>query len=355
MGNLLAQRAAAISGLPLGHDADLAAVKAWLLHADPEGARMGEVLRDSLDRIYDGARTGHYRLTQKSKTEKTHVGTIVEIQLAREFQLDARAEDPTDYRISDVLVDCKYSKSEFGWMIPVEAWGHVVLLLWADDESSLWSGGLWRVDPRHLGAGNNRDLKSTIRKEFRHGIDFLWRRKELPENTLLHLDEGLADQILASGARRRGTPNGQQAVNALLRSVQRRIIRREAILTAARQLDGPRRARMARQWNHLGREGIIVLGHYAWDVKVAERLGLPVPRSGQWVSTTVVPYQDGDLEASFEVEDRLWREARVGEVAVEAAPRIPHSRPLDADTPGLPAFPRLSWDAHEGRGRSDVT
>src|SRR5688572_4214817 len=57
--SLLEQRAAAIASLPSGPDSELALVQSWLLREDPEGARMGEVLRDSLDRIYDGARTGH--------------------------------------------------------------------------------------------------------------------------------------------------------------------------------------------------------------------------------------------------------------------------------------------------------
>ena len=217
---------------------------------------------------------------------------------------------------------------EFGWMIPIEAWGHVVLLLWADDEQSLWSGGLWRVDPRHLGAGTNRDLKRTIRKEYRDGIRFLWKRQELPENTLLHLDEGLVAEVLSAGS-------GQKSVNALLRLVQRRLLRREAILTVARQLDGPRRVRMAREMQHLGNEGIIVLGHYAWDVAVAEQLGMPVPRSGQWVSTTVVPASVDDPEPKVEADGRWWREARAGEAVVEPAPQIPHSPPAGGGRDGL--------------------
>lgn len=329
--SLLEQRDAAIASLPEGDDLELERVEAWLLGQDPEGARMAEVLRDSLDRIYDGQRTGHYRLSQKMKTEKTHVGTVVEVQLAREFRLDARAEDPTDYRISDVLVDCKYSMREYGWMIPVEAWGHVVLLLWADDDQSLWSGGLWRVDPRHLGSGNNRDLKRTIRKEHRGEIKWLWRRTELPENTLLHLEEGLVAEIL-------GARSGQQRVNTLFRLVQRRLIRREAVLTAARQLDGPRRARMSRERKHLGNEGIIVLGHYAWDVLVAEKLGLPIPRSGQWISTTVVPADADDPEPTFEADEHLWRQVRVGEEVVVPAPLIPRSSPLDEETALLPSI-----------------
>ena len=62
-------------------DAELEAVKAEILKLDPNGIRTAQVLRDTFDQLYDGQRTGRYRVDQLHKTEKTHCGTLVEINL----------------------------------------------------------------------------------------------------------------------------------------------------------------------------------------------------------------------------------------------------------------------------------
>src|SRR5208337_3654034 len=93
--------------LPFDDDPELDAVEAELYRLDPTGAQVAKVLRDTLDQIYDGQHTGRWNYSQLRKTEKTHVGTLVEINLHRHFGFgDGSA---TDYRIADVEVDCKYS------------------------------------------------------------------------------------------------------------------------------------------------------------------------------------------------------------------------------------------------------
>lgn len=299
-------------------DAALAEVAEWFLREDPTGERFSRVLRESLDQVLDGPRTMRFRYSELRKTEKTHVGTIVEINLGKEFNLeDGRL---MDYRVAGHEVDCKYSMSFGGWELPLESVGHLVLLTWADDDASRWSAGLWRVDPAHLGHGaGNRDRKKKMLKSGQDRVRWLWRDHELPENLLLHLPPAVVDRIFRQ-------TSGQQRINELFRSVQRRIIRRDVVLTVAQQKDGPRRARMAREFRHLGREGILVLGHYEWDVDVARALGLPVPRSGEWVSARVAP-ADGPGPSTFEADGQWWRLADDDEW-LAAAPRIPRSHPL---------------------------
>jgi hypothetical protein len=84
---------------------------------------------------------------------------------------------------------------------------------------------------------------------------------------------------------------------------------------------------MAREPRHLGQEGIIVLGHYEWDLEVAARLGLPRPRSGEWISVRVYPVESGTGRPSFSADDQLWAIAHDDEPAVQA-PVIPRSKPL---------------------------
>ncbi|GAA3815427.1 hypothetical protein CSO01_37300 [Cellulomonas soli] len=276
------------------------------------------MLRDSLDQVLDGPRTMRFRYADLRKTEKTHVGTIVEINLGKAFDLADGSE--MDYRIADHEVDCKYSMFMGGWELPLESLGHLVLLTWTDDQASLWSAGLWRVDPRYLGRGaGNRDRKKKMLKSGQERIRWLWQNGDLPENLLLHLPGSVVERIFTHR-------NGQQRINELFRSVQGRIIRRDVVLTVAQQKDGPRRARMAREERYLGGEGIIVLGHYEWDVAVARTLGLPEPSSGEWVSARVAP-ADGADPATFEADGARWRLAEPEEW-VPSAPRVPRSRSL---------------------------
>lgn len=303
---------------PVGEDSPLESVVEWFLRRDPDGERFGGVLRDSMDQVLDGPRTMRFRYSDLRKTEKTHVGTIVEINLGKEF--DLADGDEMDYSVAGHDVDCKYSMFLGGWEIPLEALGHIVLLTWADDDASRWAAGLWRVDPRHLGRGSgNRDKKRKLLKSGQEQILWLWKDAPLAENLLLHLPEEVLTSILAGRS-------GQQRINELFRLVQHRIIRRDVVLTVAQQKDGPRRARMAREEKHLGGEGIIVLGHYEWDVAVAKLLGLPVPRNGEWVSARVAP-ADRDGPGTFSAGGISWRLAGPEEW-VGAAPTIPRSKAL---------------------------
>lgn len=301
-------------------DRELLAVWNWFRKEDPTGARTMQAIRESLDQVLDGPRTGRYRYSELRKTEQTHVGTIVEINIGKAFSLSDGKR--MDYTVAGVDVDCKYSKNMWEWQFPLEATGHITLLTWANDSTSRWSAGLWRVNEEHLarrGKGN-QDKKRTMYKPGREEIRWLWREYPLDENLLLHLDPAITDAIFSQRS-------GMQAMNELFRRVQGRIVRREVILTVGKQRDAPRRARQTRERKHLGKEGILVLGHYAWDVAAASQLGLPIPKNGEWVAARVTP--DGNATAAyFEVEGQRWRLAEPGDEVVPA-PAIPRSKPLD--------------------------
>src|SRR5437868_2213556 len=129
-------------------------VAAELYPLDPEGDQFAMVLRDTLDQLYDGQRTGRWKYDQLHKTEKTYMGTLVEINLHRQFGFDDG--DATDYRIAGIEVDCKYSMAYGGWELPPEAIGHLCLVITASDADSSWMAGLVRVRPTFLRPGSNR-------------------------------------------------------------------------------------------------------------------------------------------------------------------------------------------------------
>ena len=147
--------------MPAQADMELEAVAEAIRKLDPAGGRIAQVLRDTFDQLYDGQRTGRYRVDQLYKTEKTYCGTLVEINLHREFKFADGVE--MDYRIAGVEVDCKFSQTKGGWMIPPEAHGHLCLVVWAEDNADpKWSLGLVRITVDRLNSGGNRDKKATL-------------------------------------------------------------------------------------------------------------------------------------------------------------------------------------------------
>lgn len=113
---------------PVANEADLALVDVFrdFERADPDGARTARMMRRTLDQLYDGQRTGRYSWAQLHKTERTHFGTLFEINLRREFDDVIDEGVKLDYRIRQHDVDCKFSQRMGGWMIPPEAIGQLL-------------------------------------------------------------------------------------------------------------------------------------------------------------------------------------------------------------------------------------
>ena len=311
-----------LSGLTSA-DPEVLAVRDELYRRDPSGGRVAAVIRDTLDQLYDGQRTGRWSYDQLHKTEKTYMGTLIEINLHREFEFEDG--DLMDYKIAGIEVDCKYSMSK-GWMLPPEAAGHICLLLWAEDLKQSWSAGLIRVCEEYLNRGANRDSKNTLNKAGRSAILQLWESHTvLAPNLFLELSDANRERIFSAMGKRGAS--GQARINELFRLVQGRIVRRAEIATVAQQDDSMKRARdSGGARDGLRPEGILVLGHQDNDPMVARSLGLPVPKKGQVVAARVVPADVGDERPLAEIEGRLWAVARDGEESVVPAPIVPRKR-----------------------------
>lgn len=300
-------------------DRHVGLVRSWLLRQDPDGRRFGGVVRRTFDQLYDGQRTGRFRFEDLHKTEKTHMGTLIEINLQREFGFaDGEA---TDYCIAGIQVDCKYSMKFGGWTLPPEVIGHLAILVTADDAGSCWTAGLIRVQEDLLNPGRNRDAKGTLSSKGREQIEWIWSREmELPPNVFLQLTPAELDRIFSAQSTRAHT-SGQARVNELFRVVQGRAIRRSELATVAQQDDFMKRARRnggAR--GYLRDEGILVLGHQDAEPLIAEGLGLPRPNKGELVSIRVVPATGADAPAVL-IDGCPWRIASDKDPVV-AAPLV---------------------------------
>lgn len=304
-------------------DPCLEAVADELYRLDPVGDRVASVLRNTFDQLYDGQRTGRWNFEQLHKTEKTHMGTLVEINLHREFGF--QDGNDTDYRIAGVQVDCKYSMKPWGWMLPPEVVGEIALVVTANDAQSTWRAGLMRVTPELLRRTHNRDAKTSLSLSGRSGIRWLWPDHSGLSPNLFHLlDASTRDAIF--GAKSMTGRHGQARVNELFRRVHGLLVRRAELATVAQQDDFMKRARgNGGARTALQPEGILVLGHQDNDPLVARALGLPVPHKGELVAAAVTPAKAGRGDPTAMIDGHAWSLARTGD-AVVAAPEIGRRR-----------------------------
>ena len=259
--------------------------------------RFGDAIRQSFDEVLDGQRTGRYRLDQLSPVEKTYIGTRVEIRTQAAFGLQRGHR--MDYLVDGEEVDAKWSIRSRGWMIPREAVGELCLCMTANDDRSTFSVGIVRADDANLWTSTNQDKKRRFNDLGIAAMAWLVNPGVLPENLLLNLSEDARSAILDYGL------SGQRRVNQLFRFVHNKVVRREVVQTVAQQQDGPKRVRDARK--SLQAEGIIVLGHQGSHPRIAEGLGIEVPRKGSWIATRVVKAEpDADHVA---IKGERWRRA----------------------------------------------
>lgn len=279
---------------------------------DPEGKRAGRVFRETFDQAYHGQYTGRYRLDQLSKTEKAHIGSLVEINLRREFDGFISDGEWMDFKIAGYEVDCKYSMKSGGWMIPPEASGHHAMLCHADDTKSTWEIGFIHCVDEVLNTGKNRDLKRSVSMQGKSAIAWAFRDAPMPPNTLQQLTPLQVEEILAPGS-------GTQRLDNLFRTASGMLIPRGIIATVAQQKDYMKRVRgNGGSRTSLREEGYVILGQYKNHQEIAQALGLPVPEKGENVSIRLYPAESDCTDPVVSIDGVKWRKARPEDPVVKA-------------------------------------
>ena len=260
-------------------------------------------------------------MEQLYKTEKTHFGTLLEINLRREFT-DVIADGVLlDYRILDEDIDCKYSQSMGGWMLPPECFDHLLLVATSSDTAATWSLGIVRATEANRRTSSNRDGKTGLNSRGRAQIQWISLDAPLPPNVLLGLDEATLAAVLAPA-------KGQGRVIELFRRVVGRRIGRNTIATLAQQSDYMARVRDNGSGARtiLREEGYLIPGgDYDSHRDVAIQLGVEPPQPGEMVSVRVVPAAQGE-PWTLELDGRMWRAAQPGEQITTPAPKLPSTR-----------------------------
>lgn len=244
--------------------------------SDPDGivGATAQLIRRAIDEVIDAPRTKRLVLSQCEKTEKTYLGTKVEI-LFREAIRQPKGEF-LDLNLGGVDTDIKHSIGT-AWMIPREAVGKPCVLISENETTARFNLGVIVCRPANLTAGGNRDQKLQISAFGREQALWLAKDQPYPRNIWQGFDQAHLSRIVTH----RG---GAARVAELFRHLQRTPIPRSAISAIAAQLDPLKRVRAnggARDILRL--EGIAIL----WGQKdrpLITALGLPQILSDEFIS-----------------------------------------------------------------------
>ncbi len=232
------------------------------------------LLRQAIDEVIDTPRSKRFLVKDLEKTEKTYLGTKVEILLRNHLALEKGKK--LDLLIDGHEVDVKNTLG-VAWTIPNEAVGEICILISANDETAKCSFGLIVVHKEILNAGRNRDQKTTIKRSELHNAIWMLFDKPYPENFWEGLPADHCQAIL--------TPSGgTERVARLFELYQRRPIARTLVTALAQQADPTRRLRKnggARDL--LPSKGLVLLSGVA-HAKLIRSLGLPATSRTEWIT-----------------------------------------------------------------------
>lgn len=312
-------------------DSALEVVARELLRADSTGDRWNSVVRQTFDMVYNGQVTGHYRWDQLMKTEKTHFGSLFEINAQRHFQFEGG--DRLDFKILGHEVDAKWSQTDGRWMLPPEVLGELALVATGDDSKSNWSLGLIRVTEDEVSQSKgNRDAKRWLSMTGRNNVRWLWRHEALSPNVLLQLDQIAVEAMLALRA-------GTKRTDELFRRAEGMLVSRTAVATVSRQLDAQKRVRYnGGSRSALQPEGYLIFsGVWNQHRLLAEQFGVPVPKRDEYVSVRVTPAEGNGVSLG----GRRWRRAAKDEIITVPAPLIaePKEDLMVSRNPSVGALP----------------
>jgi len=233
------------------------------------------MLRQCIDDVIMTPKTGRRSYDELEKTEKTYIGTRVEIELRAMLQLP---KGKLDTIILEYDVDIKNTMGS-NWMIPTEAIDIPCILVAADEVRATSYLGLFVAHPEYLTLSQNKDSKKSVSASGFANIFWLLLDHPYPPNFWRTVPPDVIERIFAGGS-------GNQRMVSLFRELQGRPISRDVVEAVAQQQDFMRRIRSDKgrgTRDHLAEEGILLLsGHY--DAPLIDELALPHCTGGEFVS-----------------------------------------------------------------------
>lgn len=191
------------------------------------------LFRTAIDEVIDAPRTGRMLIEETEKTEKTYLGTKMEI-LLRDC-LGFQKGDSLDLNIAGTDCDIKHTMGT-AWSIPSENVGYPAILLREREATALCDFGLINIRSEYLNLGANKDGKKTIAAQHREHIWWLLRDHPYPKNFWLMLSDAQRTALKEAGA-----PTSRLA--ALFEMTPGIAIPRSAVEALANQKDPMKRVR----------------------------------------------------------------------------------------------------------------
>jgi hypothetical protein len=245
---------------------------------------LSDVLRGAIDGVIKTPKTGRCLYADLQNSEKTYIGTCVEIDLRAALEIPRGAI--LDLNIRGTEVDVKFSATT-AWMIPPEAFGRTCVLISANDSTARMSFGVFVARPEYLSAPN-RDRKRGVNANGRANVHWIFADQPYAPNFWQSVSQSAAAQI-ADGT------SGNMRMATLFREALDRPIPRKVVDDVARQKDFMRRLRADGDHgtrNMLAREGILVLcGVWRRDVQLIRQLGLQEISRNEFLSHRLTAQQ----------------------------------------------------------------
>jgi hypothetical protein len=232
-----------------------------------------QLFRQAMDEVIDAPRSKRFTIKEIEKTEKTYIGTKVEILVRN--HLNIPKGKTLDLAIDGIEVDIKNTVGN-NWMIPLEAIGHPCILIKLDEETAKCSFGIIVIRQEILNKVN-RDKKASIKAKCLASVHWMLRDAAYPENFWEGLSAETKQQVMSP-------PGGTERVAVLFRRHQGRPISRKLVEALAQQSDPTRRIRKnggAR--DPFQKEGIVLLSGQV-DRKLIEELGLPSCKRDEFIA-----------------------------------------------------------------------
>jgi hypothetical protein len=231
-----------------------------------------KLIRRAIDEVIDTPRTGRLTLEEIEKTEKTYIGTKIEI-LFRSFI--GFPKGLYDLEINGRDVDIKNTIGS-NWIIPPEAHNKPCFLIRSNEKKALCSLGLIVARYEYLNKPN-RDGKGTISKAGFEHIHWLLHDAAYPPNIWERVDKEKVKRIFEPKA-------GTERLVRLFREMQGIPVSRNTIEGIAQQKDYMKRLRKNGGARDKLAAGGIALLSGTYDKALIKTLGLPVCTRDEFIS-----------------------------------------------------------------------
>lgn len=243
------------------------------------------ILRTAIDEVIDAPRTRRFLLNETEKTEKTYLGTKVEILIRS--HLGFPKGGILDMNVKGAEVDIK-NTMQSNWSIPRENLGRPAMLIRSNEHKARCDVGVVVVHDEYLRLVDNRDSKRGLAAANFSQVWWILRDHPYPVNFWQLMTESERQALISAGG-------GKRRVAALFEKIQNTPISRTQVLALAQQLDPMKRIRRnggAR--DILAPKGIAILSG-TFDQEVIRKLGLPPVTREEFISCRPADPADIDL------------------------------------------------------------